>query len=122
MNSTVNMTDSASIMDIAMGVMTTGMDMATDMTGSTMDMGMDTTMDMTGSTMNTGMDHSDMTNMASGSEAVMDHTAMLSENSFCISHASHSVGSIQGDGMIMYMDGKYRCHVVVARIDSARRS
>jgi hypothetical protein len=111
MDSTMNMTGTImnmtdSIVDIAMDVMTTGMDMASNVTNSTMDMGIDTTMDMTGST--TGM-----TNMASGSGAVMDHSAMLSGNSFCISHASHSVGSLQGDGMIMYMDGKYWCYATL---------
>jgi hypothetical protein len=94
----MNMTDS--IVDIAMDVMTTGMDMAANVIDTTMDMGTDTTMDMTGST--TGMDHSDMANMSSGSG-----------NSFCISHGSHSGSSLQGDGMIMYMDGKYWCYATL---------
>jgi hypothetical protein len=100
----MDMTDST--MDIAMDLtadmdMTTGMDMVTDVTDSTMDMGTDTTMDMTGSTMD------------DSSEAVMDHTAMLSGNPFCISHSAHSVGASQGDGMIMYMDGKYWCYATL---------
>ncbi len=78
--------------------------MVTDVTDSSMDMGMDTTMDMAGST----MDHSDMT----GSEAVVDHT-MHGGNSFCISHSGHNVGVGQGDGMIMYMDGKYWCYATL---------
>lgn len=109
----MNMTDStmAIAMDLTASMnMTTGMDMVTNITDSTMDMGTDTaintTMNMTGTTGST-MDHSDMMNMGSGAEAVTDHT-MHSGNSFCISHSSHSLGGSQGDGMIMYMDGKYR--------------
>jgi hypothetical protein len=107
MDSTMSMTDST--MDIAMDAtvgmdMTTGMDMVTDVTDFTMDMGMDTTtMDTT--TM-------DMTNMASGSEAVMDSTMNMG-NSFCMSYSGHSVGASQGDGMIMYMDGKYWCYATL---------